>query len=131
MLAVLGVLLVAVPTYGGLAYSVMSNGNGHLYQIDLSTGAATDLGLVGFGDAEGLAFWNGRLLAIGGTVNELWDITTPPGSLIGATGTRVGIDAGLGTNPVTGKVYNYQGSVSTSGLYEVNPNTGATDAHRH
>ncbi|MCA9289330.1 MAG: hypothetical protein KDA05_12130, partial [Phycisphaerales bacterium] len=78
------------------AYSVQSNGDDHLYRIDLMTGVATDMGLVGLNDAEGLSDGpGGGLFAVGGTVEEFWDISSPPGSLVGATGPLGGIDSGL------------------------------------
>ena len=71
-----------------IGYSVMSNGDDHLYEINFTTGSATDLGLVNFDDAEGMAMGaDGTIYAAGGTVQDLWNITTPPGSLIGAMGT--------------------------------------------
>lgn len=110
---------------GPIGYSVRSNQDDHLLQIDLATGVATDLGAINFGDAEGLAFGpGGQLYAIGGSVNELWNITTTPGSLIGSTGTRNGTDAGLAY--YNGTMYNINGSGSGSSLYTVNLATGAT-----
>ncbi|MEW6252902.1 MAG: hypothetical protein AB1716_19875 [Planctomycetota bacterium] len=122
--AVLGVLVCAA---AGLAqpigYSVQSNGNDHLYQINLGTGQATDMGLVGLNDAEGVSFGpGGRLYAIGGTVEEFWNITAPPGVLVGATGTRNGIDAGLGY--YNGVMYNMQGDTGGSYLYTIDTNAG-------
>ena len=109
-----------------ILYSVQSNGNDHLYSIDAATGSATDLGLVGFGDAEGLAFAGSTLYAIGGTDDVLWDITSPPGALVGATGPRSRTDAGLDYDPTTGTMYNLQGDGAGSSLYTVNLTTGAT-----
>jgi hypothetical protein len=74
---------------GPIAYSISSNGNDHLYQIDLATGVAIDLGAMSFGDAEGLEYANGTLYGIGGSTNQLWNLTTSPGTLIGETGTRI------------------------------------------
>lgn len=106
-------------------YSVRSNADDHLYSIDAATGVATDLGRLAFGDAEGLAFRGNTLYAIGGTVNELWNVTSPPGTLVGATGARSHVDAGLDVNPLTGTMYNIQGSGSGSTLYTINALTGA------
>jgi len=110
---------------GPIGYSVQSNGNDHLYQIDLATGAATDLGAVNFGDAEGLGFKGNQLYAIGGTQASFWNITSPPGFLVGATGARAGTDAGLDYDVVSGKMFNYQGSSGSGSLYEINVATGA------
>jgi len=103
-----------------IGFSVRSNVDDHLYSIDLVTGLTTDLGLVGFGDAEGLAFVGSTLYAIGGTVDEFWNITLPPGSLVGNTGARRGIDAGLDFNLSDGKMYNINSDVTASNLYEIN-----------
>lgn len=111
-------------TAAPIGYSVQSNGNGHLYRIDLATGVATDLGLVGFSDAEGLAFANNNLYAIGGTVAEFWNITVPPGSKVGNTGSRNEIDAGLDFERNSGVMYNIQGGFGGSSLYQINLNTG-------
>ncbi|UCG56654.1 MAG: hypothetical protein JSU70_17540 [Phycisphaerales bacterium] len=124
----LAAVLAACPTTtlaGPTGYAVQSNGDDHLYSIDLATGATTDLGRVGLGDAEGLAFVGTTLYAIGGTVHEFWNITTPPGSKVGDTGARDGIDAGLDYDPTSGKMYNIQGSSGGSPLYEINIATGA------
>jgi hypothetical protein len=130
LLVILGSVSFSAP-YG---YSVRSNVDDHLHRIDLPTGVATDLGAVGFTDAEGIASDGVTLWAIGGTVNELWDITTPPGFKIGDTGTRERVDAGLAYDSTTGKLYNLQGDNGGSTLYEINPTTGAatqigTDTH--
>lgn len=108
-----------------IGYSVRSDVDDHLYSIDLTTGVATDLGLVGLTDAQGLEFVGSTLYGIGGTVEEFWDLTTPPGSKIGDTGPRSGIDAGLGYDPTTSKMYNIQRDGSGAYLYEVNLLTGA------
>lgn len=123
--ALLFSLVASVAYAGPIGYSVQSNGNGHLYAIDLATGVATDLGLVGLTDAEGLTIVGNTLYGIGGTVAQFWNLTTPPGVLIGATGPRDGIDAGLGDAP-DGTVYNIQGvGASASALYTINTGTGA------
>jgi hypothetical protein len=106
-------------------YSVSSNGNDHLYRIDAMTGVATDLGLIAFGDAEGLAFANSSLYAIGGSVPEFWNITTPPGILVGSTGPRNGIDAGLDFNVASGVMYNMNSDIGLGSLYTINLATGA------
>lgn len=117
-------LLPAVAGASPTLYSVQSNGNDHLYRIDAATGVATDLGLLTFADAEGLAFIGNTLYAIGGTIGELWNITTPPGSLVGLTGPRNGLDAGLDYNSADGRLYNYNGNNGSSALYSINPATG-------
>lgn len=123
--AILLSLVASVAYAGPIGYTVQSNGNGHLYSIDLATGVATDLGLVGLFDAEGLTWVGGTLYGIGGTVPEFWNLTTPPGFLIGSTGPRDGLDAGLGDAP-DGTVYNIQGVAgNASALYTIDSTTGA------
>ncbi|MFN0132960.1 MAG: S8 family serine peptidase, partial [Phycisphaerales bacterium] len=110
---------------GPFAYSVQSNGNDHLYRIDLGTGIATDLGLVGNGDIEGLSFGpNGRLYGLTGTGagGQLWDLSVPPGSLVGNS-VRANLDAGM--DYYNGQMYNIQGNSGASSLYRVNTTTGA------
>ncbi|MGD9723450.1 MAG: PEP-CTERM sorting domain-containing protein [Pirellulales bacterium] len=123
--AALLVCTVVAPVLAGpTGYSVRSNADQHLYAIDMATGVATDLGLVDFIDAEGLAFVGDQLYAIGGSVPEFWNITTPPGVLIGPTGPRSGVDAGLDYDTTQNKMYNLN-SGSESSLYEINLATGA------
>ncbi|MEX0678396.1 MAG: PEP-CTERM sorting domain-containing protein [Pirellulales bacterium] len=126
-----GMLLVIVgvaPVLAGpTGYSVRSNADQHLYSIDLGTGVATDLGLLNFSDAEGLAFAGSRLYAIGGFVAEFWNITSPPGVLVGATGARNGIDAGLDFDETQNKMYNLNSDAGSSSLYEINIANGAAN----
>ncbi len=128
LLAALAALTFAASAHAGpVGYSVRSNVDNRMLQIDLATGIAVDLGIISFSDAEGISFGpDDNLYAIGGTTNELWNITSAPGVLVGPTGTRVGIDAGLGMDPITGRMFNLNGSPGQSGLYQVNISTGAT-----
>jgi hypothetical protein len=121
LLMTFGVTVVAGP----IGYSVRSDVDNHLYSIDLSTGAATDLGAVGLADAEGLEFVGSTLYGIGGSVMEFWNITTPPGFKIGNTGSRSGIDAGLAYDSTKKKMYNIQRQSPSSWLYDINISTGA------
>jgi hypothetical protein len=118
-------LVAGTAGVGPFAYSIDSNGGDILHRIDLTTGQATPLGTaMGFDDAEGLtAGPGGTLYAIGGSVEELWNVTSYPGELIGGTGTRDGTDAGL--DFYRGSLYNLNGAGGGSSLYRVNPNTGA------
>lgn len=120
-LMAVGAAQIASAQFG---YSVNSNGNDHLFQINLTTGVATDLGVINFDDAEGISFGpSGALYAIGGSIDELWNISTPPGSLIGATGARDGTDAGLAYFNNT--LYNLNGASGISSLYTIDAGTGA------
>jgi hypothetical protein len=111
-------------------FSVQTDGDQNLYRIDLATGVATPLGLITpFPDAEGLAFVGNQLYAIGGTTNELWNLTAAPGTLVGPTGARDGFDAGLAYNPVTGLLYNLNAGITFaldgfSSLYTIDPTNG-------
>ncbi len=116
----------AAPAQTG--YTVSSDGDQHLYRVDLQTGVATDLGLLNFSDAEGLTFVGSTLYALGGSTTELWNITTTPGSPVGSTGPRMGADSGLSYNPVTSTMYNLNGDffgLSASFLYSIDTATGA------
>lgn len=124
VLTVAALAASTVASAGPTLYSVQSNGNDHLYRIDAATGVATDLGALRFDDAEGLAFIGSTLYAIGGSLSELWNITTAPGSLIGSTGQRNGLDAGLDYNTVDGRLYNVNGNLDSTSLYTINPVTG-------
>ncbi|MEX2217341.1 MAG: S8 family serine peptidase [Phycisphaerales bacterium] len=110
---------------GPWGYTVQSNGNQHLYRVNLSTGDATDLGLLTFNDSEGVCVGpNGDLFAIGGSNNQLWNISLPPGTLVGPTPPRPpNTDAGL--EFFNGTMYNLQGASGNSALYRVNPATAS------
>jgi hypothetical protein len=111
-----------------IGYSISSNGDDHLYEINFSSGIATDLGLVGLDDGEGMAMGaNGTIYAVGGTVPELWDVTTPPGSLIGATSQFAGIDSGMDMNNSDGMLYVVSGNFDDTSLYTVDPTNGTTN----
>jgi outer membrane protein assembly factor BamB len=111
-----------------IGYAVRVEGlnyDGYLYRIDLATGEAVNLGLVGLYNIEGMAFVGDTLFGIGGEIHELWDITTPPGTKVGDTGPRYGSDAGLSYDPTSGKLYNIQRNGLSTWLYEINMVTGA------
>jgi hypothetical protein len=108
-----------------IGYSVRANEDNHLYRINMNTGAAADLGYVDFLDCEGMAFVGSHLLVVGGEIEELWNITTPPGTKIGNTGNRNGLDAGMDYDYTRGKLFNLQGDSTRSYLYQLNPLTGA------
>jgi hypothetical protein len=110
-----------------IGFSVRSNADDHLYAIDLMTGFATDLGRIAFGDAEGLGFVGNELYTIGGTVDEFWNITTPPGVKVGDTGSRAGIDAGLDYDPASGTMYNINGESGGSSLYSIDLGNGSAN----
>ena len=125
-----GTLLSASAAMAGqsiIGYSIASNGDDHLYEINFSTGIATDLGLVGLDDGEGMAMGaNGTIYAVGGTVFELWDVTTPAGSLIGPTSEFAGIDSGMDMHNSNGMLYVVSGNLDDTSLYTVDPTNGST-----
>ncbi len=102
-------LLVVPAAVAQTGFTVTSDGNQHLYRVDLQTGVATDLGLLNFADSEGLSFVGTTLYAVGGSTTELWNITTPPGSPVGSTGPRMGADSGLAYSTVAATLYNLNG----------------------
>jgi hypothetical protein len=107
-----------------VGYSVQSDGNDWLYEIDLNTGAATPVGPVRFLDVEGLCFqpgtgtlfgWNngGHLITI--------DLATGMGTTVGPSGVSGQFDAGL-TFDAGGDLF---ASMATAEeLYSVDPLTG-------
>lgn len=110
--------------------SAIFGGDNNLYEVNLSNGATSALGLMDALNLEGMALLpDGRILGIDANIDDVWNITPPPGSLIGTTGPRFGVDAGLAYDPISGKLYNLSGAetfdISHSWLYEINPDTGA------
>ena len=65
-----------------IAYSVKSDGDDQLYQINLSTGTATAIGATGFGDIEGLTFDHTGTILYGfdDITNQLVTINTSTGA---------------------------------------------------
>jgi hypothetical protein len=120
-------LLVSLAVSAGadiIGYSVQSDGNDWLYEINLNTGAATPVGPVGFLDVEGLCFqpgtgtlfgWNngGHLITI--------DPATGAGTTVGPSGVSGQFDAGL-TFDASGDLF--ASMATTEELYGVNPATG-------
>jgi hypothetical protein len=115
----------------------VSDTTNRLYRIDLATGVATDLGQLNYpqdDELEGLASRGGTLFGVGEAnygPGGLYNITTPPGTLIGQTGVRFGTEAGAAFNPLTDVLYNIQGDdlsdIGTrSALYVINPLTAAS-----
>ena len=106
---------------------------GHLFTLDIDTGAMTDLGLPDCGGAAlGWDAERGRLLGFGvhgandgiQIWSELTDLTTMPGKLIG-TDHIAGYGNGLARDPTTGMWYVLTYGELDSYLYEVDIETGA------
>ncbi|MGI8924694.1 MAG: hypothetical protein ACR2HJ_11785 [Fimbriimonadales bacterium] len=124
VVACISALAASALTGDVIGYSINTNANDHLWEINLNTGVATDLGKVAFSDGEGLTFDDsGNLYTIGGGTDEFWDITVLPGSMIGMTGDRDGSGAGLEFH--NGTIYNLNGAEGISSLYTIDVGTGA------
>ncbi len=127
-----GLVLAVLPTRPALAapiaYSVRSDVNDQLYQIDLATGIATAIGPVGFTDVEGLAFdCAGNLFGVDDVTDQLITINPATGA-----GTAVGLlgIGGVGIENDFGLAFDFAGNAWLStdapgNFYSVNPATGA------
>lgn len=121
-LALLSATAAAIP----IGWSVQSDGDGNLYRIDLATGVATAVGLVGFDAVEGLSFQpaTGVLFGVDELSDQLLTINTTTGAATVVGG--LGIDA---DNP--GLAFDGAGNLfladdNGDDLYSVNPTSGAT-----
>lgn len=118
-----------------MGYSIASSTN-DLYQIDLSNGMATDLGTINTNAVlGGIAASSSTLYAVstsdnGNLPSQLYNVTTPPGSLIGDTGPRLGSTTGAAYRSQDGYIYDLSGTPSSSAvssqsaLYRIDPKTG-------
>jgi hypothetical protein len=110
-----------------IGYSVRSDGDDVLYRVNLTTGEATAIGPVGFGDVEGLDFHpeTGVLYGWDDVTNGLItiDLVTGNGTSVGPSGVSGHFNAGL-TFDAAGDLF-----VSENGtfgrLYGVDPDMGA------
>ena len=138
--ATLIVLLLCIPVFAWadpFGYTVTNFVNqseqveSHLMRIDLSTGDYSDLGAVGFhSSSSGLAFANDQLYAVGATdpghaSEEFWNLTTPPGFLIGAP-IGQNFSDGLAYDRTTGTMYMLSTWFMFEGLYSIDITTGAS-----
>lgn len=107
------------------AYAVRSDVDGHLYRIDVATGAATDIGATGFGDLESLAFDDTGtfLFGVDSDTDNLVriDPATGAGTVIGPTGVGVS-DSGL-SQSLTGNLLMTE--TNTEDLFRINQSSGA------
>lgn len=129
-------LFLGIPMFawaGPIGYTVSTFSNqsqeleSHLMQIDLGTGAYTDLGVVDFDYANGLAFANNQLYAIGEDPlgdAEFWNLTT--NSLIATT--AYAYMAGLEYDPSTSTMYEICFNPMGTSLYSVDMSTGDINA---
>ncbi len=134
---VVGVLLVVHSALFSdtIGYSIASSSN-DLYRIDLANGMATDLGTINTNAVlGGIAASSSNLYAVSTSANgslpsQLYNVTTPPGTLVGDTGPRFGNTTGAAYRPQDGYIYNLQGMTSLSAgatqsaLYQIDPSTG-------
>jgi hypothetical protein len=110
-----------------VGYTVQSNGDDNLYSIDLTTGAYTRIGPVGYSDVEGLGFsLDGTLYGVEGTEGHVItiDITTGQGTLVG-TCNLSGIDTGAAVDLETGTIYAFSSSYSYGYLYTISKDDGS------
>lgn len=109
------------------AYAVQSDGDDRLYLLDMSTGAATPIGPVGFADVEGIAFdpTTNILYGIDDLTKQLITIntTTGAGTVVGPLGLPPGdINAGLRFDSA-GNLY--MSTDFAGNFYSINKTTGA------
>ena len=133
-------LLLAFPAAlfsAPIGYSIASSDNS-LYRIDLANGMATNLGAIDT-DAVlgGIAASPSSLYAVstsnnGSLPSQLYNVTTPPGVLVGDTGPRFGNTTGAAYLPSDGAIYDLQGmpslspGVTQSALYKIDIGTGGS-----
>jgi uncharacterized repeat protein (TIGR01451 family) len=110
-----------------LAYSVRSDVDDQLYQIDLATGIATAIGPVGFDDVEGLAFnCTGVLYGVDDITEQLITINLATGAGAAVGPLNIAFpgfqDAGL-TFDTNGNLW--MSTDIPQNFYSINPATGA------
>lgn len=125
------ILGLAATDVHALEFGYSAGTNNRLYQINLSNGQATDLGDIGLLHAEGMAFNGATLLGVGGEPDpqtafpqQLWNLSTPPGSFIGNTAITTDDDSGLAAH--NGQLWAVQGNIFGSQIVQLNPATGST-----
>lgn len=110
-----------------IGYSIQSDGDNQLYEIDLGTGVATAIGSAGLSNIEGMSFnpVNGLLYGIDDATGELVTINIATGA------TTVVATTGVPTNEDPGLAFDAGGNLYVSTdfsniLYRVDITTGAT-----
>ncbi len=109
--------------------SSIFGGDDSIYMIHLEDGAMWRLGIAGADNIEGTAMLpDGRILALDGFIDDFWDITQIPGTNLGTTGPRFGVDGGLAYHPTINRLYNLNGAelfdISHTWIYRIDPETG-------
>lgn len=122
--AALTLCAAALPAQAQIGYALRGDVDDSLYSVNLSTGAATLIGPVGFSDVEGLSFQpgTGTLFGVDDSLEQLITINLSTG-----VGTFVG-NLGVSTlNPSL--AFDNAGNLfiadDTRNFYSVNPGTGA------
>ncbi len=117
---------VTKPTPSGIAYTVSDFSkfvDDFLYQIDLNTGALTQIGVTGFLNIEALSFSPGGVLyGIDDTNDNLLtiNVNTGAGTVVGPT---FNVDDGAIAFDSNGNLWGADGS--NGALYSIDPATGA------
>jgi hypothetical protein len=129
-LATLGPAALAEGPHG-LVYNSSSypDGNDHLYQVNLATGKLTDLGFIGADYIETIDILpDGTIIGMDGYTDNVWELNDPPGRLVGSTGFRYGVDAGMSYHPQRDQLYNLNGAetfdINHTWIYEIDRETG-------
>src|SRR5262249_10526478 len=123
---------LAIASDGTTAYSMNGgvNSAAHLLQINLSTGAATDKGVVsGVTDVNGLAFRNDGLLdALDDNTNSIRviDPTTLTSTFLASVPSTVGSVGGMTIENGVGYYATGIGGSGSNLLYSFNPITGSS-----
>lgn len=124
-------LATAAPAFAvDFGYTVATDN--FLYEINLTTGIATRVGLVavGLGQVEGLAFVSpGVLIGIGletpqSPFAQIWNLSSPPGSVIVQTTVAAGDENGLAA--YQGQAYPVTSTLFQNTLFSVDLNTALT-----
>jgi len=121
------VSLCAASARAQTAWSVQSNGNDHLYRIDLASGVATDIGATGFSDIESLSFSpsSGLLYGVDDVTDQLVTIDTASGAAtaVGPLGVNI-TDTGLSFDCLGRLWMSTDAPKNPTNLYRLDPATG-------
>ena len=126
--AVLTVLACAAPLRAGDPHVIAVDSNRNLYEIDIATGAKTQIGTVtaNAGTTAGLAIGMGNTVYLTSTGNDslyTLDLATGTATLVGAYGDAAIVMHGLEYVPTTDTLYGV--SSHNNGLYVIDKTTGA------
>lgn len=124
------VLFGATAAQAQVGYAIDSDGTNHLWSVDLSTGAATDLGAItgGFTQIEGLATSSaGVIYGVDDVTDTLVtiDTSTAAATAVGAGNGNLGVDVEDVGLTFDGAGNLWLSSEGNTSFYQVNPATGA------